>query len=255
MLIDWFTVIAQAINFIILVWLMKRFLYHPILHAIDEREKRIAAELADAEAKKAGAEKESNEFRRKNEDFDKERASLLSRATDEADTERKRLIGEAQKAADTLSAQRAEAFKNDAIQLRQAITQKTQQAVFSITRKALTDLAGTSLEEQLVKVFSRRLQEMDSAAKESLSGALKDGSEPALIRTAFDLPEAQRSILQTVVNETFQSAIPLRFETAPDLTAGIELLTQGQKLAWTISEYLVSMQKNLSDSAPKTKDE
>ena len=52
MLIDWFTVGAQALNFLILVWLMKRFLYKPILHAIDEREKRIAAELADADAEK-----------------------------------------------------------------------------------------------------------------------------------------------------------------------------------------------------------
>ena len=50
MLIDWFTVAAQALNFLILVWLMKRFLYKPILNAIDAREKLIAKELADADA-------------------------------------------------------------------------------------------------------------------------------------------------------------------------------------------------------------
>ena len=44
MLIDWFTVSAQAVNFLILVWLMKRYLYQPILVAIDAREKRIAAD-------------------------------------------------------------------------------------------------------------------------------------------------------------------------------------------------------------------
>ena len=51
MLIDWFTVGAQAVNFIILVWLLKRFLYKPILNAIDAREKRIATELAAAGAR------------------------------------------------------------------------------------------------------------------------------------------------------------------------------------------------------------
>jgi hypothetical protein len=56
MLIDWFTVGAQALNFLILVWLMKRFLYKPILNAVAEREKRIAAELADAAQKKDDAE-------------------------------------------------------------------------------------------------------------------------------------------------------------------------------------------------------
>ena len=55
MLIDWFTIGAQALNFLILVWLMKRFLYKPILHAIDAREQRIARELAEADKKKADA--------------------------------------------------------------------------------------------------------------------------------------------------------------------------------------------------------
>ena len=57
MLIDWFTVGAQALNFLILVWLMKRFLFKPVLDAIDAREKRIAAAIADADQKKAEATK------------------------------------------------------------------------------------------------------------------------------------------------------------------------------------------------------
>ena len=65
MLIDWFTVGAQALNFLILVWLMKRYLYQPIRNAIDAREKLIATELANADKKKAEAQKESDEFRRK----------------------------------------------------------------------------------------------------------------------------------------------------------------------------------------------
>jgi F-type H+-transporting ATPase subunit b len=77
MLIDWFTVGAQALNFLILMWLLKRFLYHPILAAIDAREQRIAAQLADAEAKEAEANKERDEFLQKNVTFDKERAALL----------------------------------------------------------------------------------------------------------------------------------------------------------------------------------
>ena len=110
MLIDWFTVGAQALNFIILVWLLKRFLYKPILNAVDAREKRIAAELADADAKKAEAQKERDEFRHKNEEFDQQRAALLSKATDEAKAERQRLLDDARKAADALSAKRQEAL-------------------------------------------------------------------------------------------------------------------------------------------------
>src|SRR5208282_6098025 len=106
MLIDWFTVGAQALNFLILVWLMKHFLYQPILHAIDAREKRIAAELADAAAKKAEAQKDRDDFQHKNEEFDRQRAALLDKATDEAKAERQRLLEEARQVADELSAKR-----------------------------------------------------------------------------------------------------------------------------------------------------
>ena len=165
MLIDWFTVGAQALNFVILVWLMKRFLYKPILHAIDTREKRIAAELADAAAKKAEAQKERDEFQRKNEELDQQRAALLKKATDDANAERQRLLDEARQAADALSAKRQEALRTDAKNLSQAIRRRTQQEVFAIARKALTDLATTSLEERLGEVFTRRLRELDGRTK------------------------------------------------------------------------------------------
>src|ERR1700678_4033464 len=125
MLIDWFTVGAQALNFLILAWLMKRFLYKPVLDAIAAREKLIAAELADAAAKKAEAQKDRDEFQHKNEEFDQQRAALLSKATDEARAERERLIDEARKAAEALSAKRQETLRNEAHNLDQAIARRT----------------------------------------------------------------------------------------------------------------------------------
>ena len=245
MLIDWFTVGAQAINFIILVWLLKRFLYKPILNAVDAREKRVAAELADAAAKKAEAVKERDEFRHKNEEFDQQRVALLSKAAEEAKAERQRLLGEARQAADVLSAKRQETLRSDARNLGEAISRRTRQEVFAIARKALTDLATTSLEERLAEVFMRRLREMDGKAKAGLGEALKSASDPALVRSAFDLPAEQRTAIQNALNETFSAKIRVRFETAPDLVGGIELTTNGQKVAWSIGDYLASLQKGV----------
>jgi F-type H+-transporting ATPase subunit b len=247
MLIDWFTIGAQALNFLILVWLLKRFLYKPILRAIDAREKRIAAELADAGAKKAEAQKERDEFQHKNEEFDQQRAALLSKATEEAKAERQRLLEEARKAADALSAKRQETLRNDAQNLNEAISRRTQQEVFAIARKALTDLATTSLEERLGEVFTRRLREMDGKAKASLGEALKAASDPALVRSAFDLPAEQRAAIQNALNETFSAEIHVRFETAPDLVSGIELTTNGKKVAWSIGDYLASLEKGVGE--------
>jgi len=245
MLIDWFTVGAQALNFLILVWLMKRFLYQPIRHAIDEREKRIALALADADAKKAAAEKERDEFQHRSEAFDQERAALLKKATDEASAERQRLIEAARTAADALSAKRQETLRSDAKNLNQAISRRTQQEVFAITRKALTDLATVDLEERMSEVFTRRLREMDGQTKAGLATALATASDPALIRSAFDLPAEQRAAIQNALNETFSAEVRVRFEAAPDLVGGIELSSNGQKLAWSIADYLTSMAKGV----------
>ena len=253
MLIDWFTVSAQVLNFLILVWLMKRFLYKPILLAIDGREKRIAAELADADAKKTEAQKEHDEFQCKNAEFDQQRAALLTKATDEATAERQRLLDEARNTAVALNSKRQETLRNEEQNLHQAISRRTQQEVFAIARKTLADLATTSLEERMGEVFTRRLREMDGNAKESLGEALKTASDPGIVRSTFDVPADQRAAIQNALNETFSAEIRVRFETSPDLISGIELTTNGQKLAWSITDYLASLQKGV-DELLKEKD-
>lgn len=255
MLIDWFTVAAQALNFLILVWLLKRFLYQPILDAIDARERRIATELADADAKKAEAQQERDEFRHKNEAFDRQRAALLTQVTEEAKAERQRLLDEARQVADALSAKRQETLRNDAQAQNQAITRRTQQEVFAIARKVLADLATAGLEERMVEVFTCRLQAVDGSAKAVLAEAFKTASEPALVRSAFDLPAEQRARIQQAINETFladfssllMTGIDIRFETAPELVSGIELRVNGQKLAWSITDYLASLEKGIDE--------
>jgi len=247
MLIDWFTVGAQALNFLLLVWLMKHFLYQPILHAIDAREKKIAAELADADAKRAEAKQDRDEFQHKNAEFDQQRAALLAKATDEATAERGRLLDAARQTADALSAKRQASLRSDAKNLNQAIVRRTQDEVFAIARKALTDLATTSLEERMGAVFTRRLRELDGNAKGVLAGALQTAKEPAVVRSAFDLPAEQRATIQNAVNETFAANVPLRFETTPDRISGIELTVNGQKVAWSIADYLTAMEKDVDE--------
>ena len=260
MLIDWFTVGAQVLNFLILMWLLKRFLYKPILHAIDARERRIATELADADAKKAEAKKERDEFQHKNEEFDQQRAALLNQATDEAKAERQRLLDESRQAADGLRAKRQDALKREQQSLNDEITRRAREEVFAIARKTLTDLAGTSLEERMSEVFTRRLRELNNEAKKGLAKALKTSSDPVLVRSAFELPSEQRAAIQYVLNETFSADIHVRFETAPDVISGIELIANGRKVAWSIADYLASLEKSVGEllkaqSNPQTKPE
>jgi F-type H+-transporting ATPase subunit b len=247
MLIDWFTVAAQVLNFLILVWLLKRFLYRPILHAIDARERRIAQALADANAKQAEAIRERDELRRKNEAFDRQRATLLTQATDEATAERLRLLDAARQTADALRGERREALRREQQGLHDALARLTRDEVFAIARKTLADLAGTSLEQRMSEVFVQRLRALDPEAKADLAEALKSASDPVRVRSAFDLPAEQQAVIRAALNETFGADIPARFETAPDVVSGISLSANGHEVAWTIAEYLAALEQGVGE--------
>ena len=189
MLIDWFTVVAQLINFLVLVWLLKRFLYKPILDAIDAREQRVAAELADADEKRKEADSEREKFRQKNAEFDRQRAALMSQASGEA-------------GADALREKRMKTLLNDTHNLNQAISRRAQQEVFAIARKALADLASASLEERMGEVFIRRIRALDERPREDFARSVQAANGQVSVRSAFELPEAQR----TAISEALKGA-------------------------------------------------
>jgi F-type H+-transporting ATPase subunit b len=242
MKIDWFTIGAQVLNFLILVWLMKRFLYKPILAAIAAREKLIASELADAKSKKAEAQKEHTEFDLKNQQFDKQRADLLAKATADAKTEEQRLLAEARKSASDLSAKLQAKMEEDAIQLNQATQRKIENEVFSIARKALKDLAGANLDDLMVEAFIQRLKELSGEEKRTLSPSGHEKHSPSIITSAFNLSKVLQNKIEDALKQILVPFEPIKFETEPTLIGGIELMANGQKLAWSISGYLSALE-------------
>jgi F-type H+-transporting ATPase subunit b len=245
MLIDWFTVGAQLLNFLILAWLLKRFLYRPVLDAIDAREKRIAGELATAASKLADAQREHDEFDRKNKAFDDERGALAAKAAKQSAEEREAVLKQARKDADELRATSAIALAADRALVGRQVTRLAEREVFAIARKALADLASASLEERMGEVFTRRLRILDAKTKALLAAALKGSADPALLRSSFELPAADRATIQNALNEAFSTEVRVRFVTVPDAVCGIELLANGQKLAWSIADYLKTLEQQL----------
>ncbi|MFH1813221.1 MAG: F0F1 ATP synthase subunit B [Pseudomonadota bacterium] len=247
MLIDWFTVGAQLLNFIILVWLMKRFLYQPVLDAIATRELKIAAALADAATTKAEAHRQQDAFRQKNLAFDEQRAALMRQAREAATAEGERLQREAREEADRASARRAKTLLADVQHLHAEIARHTQQQVFEISRRVLGDLAGVGLEQRMCEIFIQRLQDIEGAALATLGAALRavSAAEPAGLRSAFALPAPQQAAIRAALDALVGQPVPLKFDTTPGLVGGIELSAQGQKLAWSIPDYLGALSSDL----------
>lgn len=245
--INWFTVIAQVINFLILVWLLKRYLYKPILEAIDEREKKIKSQLVDADSKKAEAKKEQDEFKQKNDVFDQKKKELMDKVIAETKEEKEKLLEEARNEANELSAKLEEASKASKEKMNQEITQKTQQEVFAITRKMLIDIASLGIEEQCANIFIKRLDELKEEEKKKFIEAFTSEAKPVLIRSAFDLPHKQQIEIKNSVKEILGTKTHFEFQTSPKLISGIELSANGYKLSWSISEYVNSLEKNIFD--------
>jgi len=229
MLIDWFTVGAQALNFLILVWLMRRFLYRPILQAIDAREQLIAKELAAAATMKSEAGRERDEFTQKSGAFAAERG----------------------KAADAMATARQDLLNREVRDLHAGIGRRAQDEVFAIARKTLSELANDSLEEHLTAAFVRRLRDLPEPARTDLGNALRGAQAPALVRSALELPAAQRGALQEAINVLCSSDIRLRFAAAPEAIAGIELTCSGNKVSWSIDGYLTSLERAVEDLLQK----
>jgi F-type H+-transporting ATPase subunit b len=88
---------------------------------------------------------------------------------------------------------------------------------------------------------------MSGEPRETLARALGAAAGPSVVRTAFAMPDAQRAAIQDALNESFSADVQLRFETAPDLIGGIELATDGHRTAWSIADYLGSLETSIRD--------
>ncbi|HZQ48024.1 MAG TPA: F0F1 ATP synthase subunit delta [Verrucomicrobiae bacterium] len=245
MLIDWFTAGAQAVNFLILVWLLKRFLYQPILQVMAEREKLIAGRLKDAEIQKALAEKEREEWQRRTQEFEGRQAALLHEAVAQANVQRQSLIKEARKEAEAERTKWRESLRQEQEAWQRELTERVQREVFAIARKALTDLAATGIEERMAEMFEKKLRGLDDEAKRRLTSSLKSKPFHAVISSASQLSEPMQLGLQQAVGETLAAEVQIQFKTAPDLIGGIELEMGGEKVAWSISNYLAALEQSV----------
>ncbi|MDB5977385.1 MAG: H+-transporting two-sector ATPase, subunit [Nevskia sp.] len=238
MLIDWFTVAVQLLNFLVLVWLMKRFLYQPVLAAIAARESLIAAELADAAARQGAAQQLGAEFAAKHTAFDQQRAALMVDAVAAAKASNAALLQQGQAANTAQRAEHAAALAAEQARICAGITLQARDEVLAAVRQALADLGDEKLEAAMVRTFMRRLGQLDAASRASLAAALAADPGSAEVRTAFTLDATQQAALSAALGAAGIAAQTLKFGPAPDLLCGIEFRLKGWSLAWNLDQYL-----------------
>jgi F-type H+-transporting ATPase subunit b len=239
--INWFTFFAQIVNFLILVVVLQRFLYGPIVRAMDRREQKISDRIQEAQQKLQEAQAEAERYRQMQQELATQRETMLSQVKAEADRARKTLMQNIREEVDATSSRWQESIlrQKDSF-LRELRHRASIQVQFAI-RRALADLANVELEEQMIEVFIERIENLNACAI-----GLNHNSHPVVVCSAFEIPQAARQRIIQAAKEKIPSDTNLEFETEPDLICGIELKASGYKLAWSVENYLDTLEESLS---------
>lgn len=238
MLINWFTVIAQIINFLILMVLLKIFLYDKIVKAIDEREKKIADRMDDADKKRQEAEELEKSLQEEKRRLEDKRKDMLEEAEHEAGERRKKMIEEARREVDHRQAEWREALsrekKNFLDNLRRMIAERT----FSLAGRVLQDLADAELQERVADVFIKRIKGMNEDEKKQAAKAIQESGGRIVLQSSFDMDETGRRKITAALREELGEELEVGYETDPDLLLGVNLKFRGRKIAWSLEDYL-----------------
>jgi len=267
---DWFTIIAQIINFLILVALLQRFLYGPIVRAMDRREAEISSRLNVALEKTAEAEKERARYEGLASELARNQDAMLAKARDEVAALRQSLLENARQEVDRNRSQWQESFQRERESFLLALRRHVSQEVCAVAHQAVSEMADASLEERMAICLERRIREFDETERGNLAPHFLVAGQEIVVRSAFEMnQEARKTIFgalhdltvvatesgaysgrgdhdpQLPVEADLAGSGGVRFEVDPALVCGIEIVSGGRSLAWNLEDYLDEMEQRL----------
>lgn len=244
MQVDWITTIAQIINFLVLVYLLKRFLYRPIVAAMDRREAHVALRLEEAAQQSALAQQQHDDYREKVNAIEQQREQLMEQAKRTAEAQRMHLMDELRSEIATIRTRWHEEVKREQHAFLDQARQMVGEQVCLVARQALGELADSALENQILSVFLRKLAEVSAADKAKLAEtAIATG---LTVQSRFSLSQATREKITALVHQQIDPALALHFEQVPELICGISLKGPGFKLEWNVESYLAHIDEQLA---------
>jgi F-type H+-transporting ATPase subunit b len=244
-LIDWFTVAAQIVNFLVLVALLKRFLYGPLVAAIDAREKSIADRLADAARKENEAAARIEQLAKDAADAEREKAAILAAARADADRQRGEILVQARENVKALEAKWRDELERERAAFLDDVRRRSAAEILAVTRSALHDLASADLQRCAMNAFIGKLESLDPALLRAFA------AHGMTVVSKEDLPPELRGEVQRTLEERLGAPTAITFQRAPAMAWGVELRGNGQRIGWTPDAYLDSLEDKLRGALDK----
>jgi F-type H+-transporting ATPase subunit b len=248
MLIDWFTVVAQIINFLILLALLKWLLFDRIVRAMDEREKTIAQRLEEAARNREQAEQQAADLEQERQQLASQRDRLLEEARRDADQQREELTSAARQEVDKLR----EDWRHTALDQQEEIVRQYNQHAADTLRQAveqaLRDLADMPLQEAAIRRFLHQLEQLDEPQWRQLTQHDGDATSRLVVTSASELPEEPRQQITQTLRRRLGDKATIAYETSADLLSGVEVRTRGHALGWNLRSYLEAFSEALAQA-------
>ena len=259
MIIDWYTIMFQIINFLVLVFLLRYFLYGPIVRAMDEREQKIVEREDEAARQKQEAEEASRDYRQQKEELEQQEEEIMEKAREKAEKEKRDLLKETRKEVDETRRRWEDAFEREKetfiIELRRRIGQQA----CSIARRCLEDLADAQLEELTWDLFLEKIKELPEEKRSDLQEALASDDHRVVLQSAFDPPDKKLKELKKRLQEILpdlKEGLKVTAKTDKSLVCGLELDAGGYRVAWSIDSYMEDVEEQiLKDLEQKASEE
>ena len=251
MQIDYFTIIAQIVNFLILVLILKHFLYERVIKAMDKREQEIASRLIEAEQDKKVAKEEADSYLKMKQELSAELQGMLIKVEKEVETLRTDLIKRAREEVEESKVAWYESVERQRDVLISDLSKQASEEIYIIARRALKDLANDDLERQIITNFIRRLREMTESEKAKLKDFCKNLGQQIIVRSAFGISEEMRLRIQETVEVQTGITVKIEYRIAEELISGIDLSAQDLRIGWNIAGYLNTLEADLSQMLEK----
>ena len=238
MLIDWFTVFAQIINFLVLIFLLKRFLYGPITRAMEERKKKIATAIEQADNAKKKAKQYSEELALEKQNFLEAKEQKLAEVRKEIRKKQDKKLKEARLEVENLRQTWMNQLTEDKAAFLRNLKVEVTSQVMRIGEKVLRDLANEKLERQIITVFLKKVSKDDFFQSQAISGKL-------LIQSGFKLDNEQSEFIGRQLSECFKEAQTIQFQVIEEIGIGIRIKAGDQKVEWNLTNYLGGLEKEI----------
>ena len=223
MQISWWTLAIQGLNFLVLVWLLRRFLYRPVQEIVERRQRLERDTAAAAEQVKTEADALKRRYDQALAGIANERRTALDRAHDEIEAERKKILEDASRSA-------AASIEN----AKKEIASERDEAL-GLLRKDVVDLAGDMAARLLADIapgipsdtvlarLEAGIAAMEPAERQRLDREIAANETEVAVVTANSLGVDERAAWKARLEHLLEHPLHITFTEDADLIGGAEM--------------------------------